>query len=113
MRTLQSWTNQDPHARIFEINYFQYKEMWYNVYLWTDSYIYYYCMIKFSVPFVSFPEPDWLLDWWKKFRLNPRYIHPDVIETARMILFPNRRLPGNVHNLEQFSKDEYKMFFIR
>jgi hypothetical protein len=28
-------------------------------------------MIKFSVPFVTFPEPDWLSDWWKKFGLNP------------------------------------------
>jgi hypothetical protein len=70
-------------------------------------------MIKFSMPFVSFPEPDWLLDWWKKFGLNPSGIHPDVIEIARMFLFPNRRLPGNVHNLEQFYEDEYKMFFIR
>jgi hypothetical protein len=105
--------NQDPSERLFEINYFQYKSMWYNVCLWTNRYKYYYCMIKFSVPFVSLPEPDWLLDWWKKFGLNPSSIHPEVIDTARMFMFPNRRFPGTVHNLQQFSENDYKMFFIR
>lgn len=37
MRTLQSWPNQDPHERLFEINYFQYKAMWYNVCLWIEG----------------------------------------------------------------------------
>lgn len=110
MRTLQSWPNQDPHERLFEINYFQYKAMWYNVCLWTDRYRYYYCMINFFVPFITFSKPDWLSDWWKKYGLNPSGIHPDVTKTARMFLFPNRRLQ-TVHDL--YSEEEYKMLFIR
>jgi hypothetical protein len=57
-----------------------------------DRYRYYYCMIKFSVQFITFPEPDWLADWWKKFGLHLSGIHPDVTETSRMFLFPNRNL---------------------
>ena len=106
MRDLQSWPHQDPNERLFEINYFQYKAMWDNVCLWTDRYRYYYCMIKFSVQFVSFPEPDWLLDWWKKFGLNSSAIHLDVIDTARMFLFPHRNFPDTVYNLEQISESD-------
>jgi hypothetical protein len=84
--------------------------MWYNVCLWTDRYKYYYCMIQFSVSFILFPEPDWLADWWQKFGLNPIGINPEVTETARMFLFPNRNLQ-NISDL--YSEEEYKMLFIR
>ena len=67
-------------------------------------------MIKFYVPFITSLEPDWLMDWWKKFGLHQSGIHPDVNETARMFLFPNRRLQ-NVHDL--YPEEEYKMLFIR
>jgi hypothetical protein len=75
-----------------------------------DRYRYYYCMIKFSVPFITFPEPDWLADWWQKFGLHPRGIHPDVTETAWMFLFPNMSLQ-TINDL--YSEEEYKMLFIR
>lgn len=110
MRTLQSWPNQDPNERLFNINYEQYKAMWYNICLWTDRYKYYYCMISFSVSFIIFPEPDWLADWWQKFGLNPTGIDSEVTETTRMFLFPNRNLQ-NISDL--YTEEEYKMLFIR
>ena len=87
--------------------------MWDHVFLWTGRYIYYCCMVKFSDQFSSFPESDWLTDWWKKFGLNSSAIHPDVIDTAMMFLFPHGNFPNIVYNLEQIYENEYKMIFIR
>jgi hypothetical protein len=110
MRTIQDWPNRYPEEKIFDITYHQHKEMWFNVCLWTDRYKYYYCMIKFPVNFILGLEPEWLMDWWYKFGLNPVNIHPHVSETARAFLFPNRRLE-TIKDL--FSEEEYKMLFKR
>jgi len=84
--------------------------MWFNVCLWTDRYKYYYCMIKFAHSFFNWPKPDWLIEWWHQFGLNPVNIDPEVIEVGRMFLFHNRRLDTIV---DLFSEEEYKMMFIR
>ena len=67
-------------------------------------------MIKFSVLFIAFLEPDWLADWWHKFGLHPSGIDPEVTEIARMFLFPNRNLQ-TISDL--YSNEEYKILFIR
>jgi len=84
--------------------------MWFNICLWTDRYKYYYCMIKFVDSFILSPEPDWLMEWWHKFGLNPVGIHPQVSKVGRMFLFHNRRLDTIV---DLFSEEEYKMLFVR
>ena len=83
--------------------------MWDHVFLWTDRYRYYYCMVKFSDQFRenTTPEPDWLDTWWKRFGLNPSAIHSDVIDTAQMFLFHQRNFPNTVLNLNQISDAEY------
>ena len=84
--------------------------MWFNVCLWTERYKYHYCMIKFADSFILGPEPDWLMEWWHKFGLNPVGIHPQVSEVDRMFLFHNRRLETIA---DLFSEEEYKMMFVR
>jgi len=36
MRSIQDWPNRNPTERIFNIDYQQYKIMWFNVCLWID-----------------------------------------------------------------------------
>jgi hypothetical protein len=110
MRTIQDWPNRDPEEKLFNITYHQYKSMWFNVYLWTDRYKYYYCMIKFAVTFILGLELEWLMEWWNKFGLKPVNIHPRVSKVPRGFLFQNRRL-DTIKDL--FSEEEYKMLFIR
>jgi hypothetical protein len=50
MRTVQDWPNGNPEEILFNINYHQYKAMWFNICLWTDIYKYYYCMINLQIP---------------------------------------------------------------
>ena len=112
MRSLQSWPQQDPSQRLFEINYHQYKAMWDHMCLWSDRYIYYYYMMKFSSNFRNNtnPEPEWLEAWWKKFGLNSSAIHLDVIETWQFIHQVN--LSDNVHRLGQISNTGFMNMFI-
>jgi hypothetical protein len=110
MRTIQDWPNGNPEEKLFNMNYHQYKAMWFNVCLWIDRYKYYYYMIKFVDSFIPGLEPDWLIEWRYKFGLNPVGIHPQVSEVGRMFLFPNRRLETIA---DLFSEEEYNMMFVR
>jgi hypothetical protein len=67
-------------------------------------------MVRFVHSFRDWPEPEWLMEWWNQFGLNPVSINLDVTEVGRMFLFHNRRL-DTIDDL--FSEEEYKMMFIR
>jgi len=67
-------------------------------------------MIRFAHFFRDWPEPDWLIEWWHQFVLNPVSINLDVTEVGRMFLFHNRTL-NTIFDL--FSEKGYKMMFIR
>ena len=112
MISLQSWPQQDPSQRLFEINYHQYKAMWDHMCLWSDRYRYYYWMMKFSSNFRNNTnlELEWLEAWWKNFGLNSSAIHLDVIETWQFVHQVN--LADNVHRLGQISNTSFMNMFI-
>jgi hypothetical protein len=110
MRALADWPQQNPENLVSGINYGQYKEMWFNAFLWTSRFNFFYCMIKFAHEFREWEEPDWLINWWKTFGLNPVGINPDVTETGKMFIHFTRPLD---YISDLFSEEEYMEMFIR
>jgi len=109
MQSLADWPQQNPDELVYGMNYGQYKEKWFNAFLWTSRYNFFYCKIKFSNMFRNWEEPEWMLDWWNTFGLNPVGINLELTETARMFLQYPRRL-DYLYNL--FSDAEYNQIFI-
>jgi hypothetical protein len=48
MRALIDWPQQDPAELLNGINYDQYKATWFNAFLWTSRFNFFYCQIKFA-----------------------------------------------------------------
>lgn len=110
MRALADWPRQNPEELVHGLNYRQYRETWFNAFLWTSRFNFFYCQIKFAHMFWEWEEPDWIMDWWQTFRINPVGINPNVTETGRMFLQYPRRLEF-ISDL--FSEEEYKGMFIQ
>jgi hypothetical protein len=110
MRSLSDWPQQNPEELLFGLNYEQYKEMWFNVCLWTSRFNFYYYMIKFAHDFRNWEEPDWIMEWWNKFGLNLVGTNADVTENGKMFLHFTQPL-DTISDL--FSEENYKELFVK
>jgi hypothetical protein len=82
MRNVAEWPEGDPTNSIHGLNYNQYKTCWYNAFLWKGRMEFFYTQLRFAHMFQYFEEPDWLLEWWETFGLNPVSVNPQVSETV-------------------------------
>lgn len=67
-------------------------------------------MLRFAHSFRDWEEPDWLMEWWQQFGLNPIGINPEVTEIDKMFIFFTRPLE-KISDL--FPEEDYKAMFIR
>jgi hypothetical protein len=110
IRALTDWPEQDPDEIVHGLNYDQYKETWFNAFLWKSRFEFFYTQIRFAHMFRDWEEPSWIMDWWTRFGLNLVGVNPKALETARM--FPQFHRPLNFIS-DLYSDEEFKAIFIQ